>query len=169
VIHHVSISAQDPKHVADIIAELMKGRAFPFPGKIADSFMAVSDDEHGSMIEVYPANIALQPGASDSPVRSTHDACVGYAPFHLFLSVPIDRATVERIGVREGWRTGYFGRGSPGEPPAFHVIEFWIENRLMVEVATVDMLPDYIRRVRYDMLDADFNARATSVNNNICT
>jgi hypothetical protein len=48
---------------------------------------------------------------------------------------------------------------APGKPPAFHNIELWLENRLMVEVATQDMLPDYIRWVRYDMLDAEFSDR----------
>ena len=31
MIHHVSISARDPKHVAEVLAELMKGRAIRFP------------------------------------------------------------------------------------------------------------------------------------------
>ena len=105
--------------------------------------MAVSGDEHGSMIEVYPENVALVPGRDDRQVRAAHDAKPGYVPFHLLLSVPVDRATVERIGEREGWRTRYFGRGAPGQPPAFHVIEFWLENRMMVEVATPDMLAEY--------------------------
>ena len=108
MIHHVSISARDPKHVADVLAELMKGRAYPFPGGVADSFMAVSGDEHGSMIEVYPENVALVPGQDDGQVRAAYDAKPGYVPFHLLLSVPVDRATVERIGEREGWRTQLF-------------------------------------------------------------
>jgi hypothetical protein len=126
MIHHVSISARDPKHVADVLAELMHGRAYPFPGGVADSFMAVSGDEHGSMIEVYPENVTLQPGTGESQVCAAHDANPGYGPFHLLLSVPGDRASVERIGEREGWRTHHFGRGAPGQPPAFHVIEFWV-------------------------------------------
>ena len=52
MIHHVSISAHDPKHVAEVLAELMGGRAYPFPGGIARSFMAVSEDGHGTLIEV---------------------------------------------------------------------------------------------------------------------
>ena len=162
MIHHVSISARDPKHVAKVLAELMKGRAYPFPGGVADSFMAVSGDEHGSMIEVYPENVALVPGRDDKQVHAAHDATPGYVPFHLLLSVPGDRATVERIGEREGWRTQYFGRGAPGQPPAFHVIEFWLENRIMVEVATPDMLAEYTRLIRYDALDAHFGGRAAA-------
>jgi hypothetical protein len=160
MIHHVSISARDPKHVADVLAELMNGRAYPFPGSVADSFMAVSGDEHGSMIEVYPEDVTLLPGKDDNQVRAAHDAKAGYAPFHLLLSVPLDRTTVERIGAREGWRTRHFGRGAPGQPPAFHVIEFWVENRLMVEVATPDMVAEYTRMIRPDALEAHFGNRA---------
>ncbi len=39
-----------------------------------------------------------------------------------------------RIGAREGWRAKIFGRGMEGQKPFFHVIEFWLENRLMIEV-----------------------------------
>jgi hypothetical protein len=66
---------------------------------------------------------------------------------------------VERIDEREGWRTRYFGRGAPGQPPAFHVIEFWLENRLMVEVATPDMRAEYTRMIRHDTLNARFGDR----------
>ena len=162
MIHHVSISATDPKHVADVLAELMNGRAYPFPGGIADSFMAVSGDEHGSMIEVYPESVTLQPGTGDSQVKAVQSVAAGYGPFHLLLSVPVDRATVERVGAREGWRTRLFGRGAPGQPPAFHVIEFWVENRLMVEVATPDMLAAYTRLIRPDTLDAHFAGRSAA-------
>ena len=72
--------------------------------------------------------------------------------------MPVDRATVERIGEREGWRTRYFGRGAPGQPPAFHVIEFWVENRLMIEVATPDMVEEYAADPS-EALDAHFGSR----------
>jgi hypothetical protein len=163
MIHHVSISAKDPKHVADVLAELMNGRCYPFPGGVADSFMAVSGDEHGSMIEVYPESVTLLPGSEDdAQARAKYDATAGYVPFHLLLSVPVDRATVERIGEREGWRTRYFGRGAPGQKPFFHVIEFWLENRIMVEVATPDMVAEYTRMFRRETLDAMFSKRAAA-------
>ena len=162
MIHHVSISARDPRHVADVLAELMDGRAYPFPGGIADSFMAVTGDDHGTMIEVYPETVTLEPGIGDSQVVCGTVPQAGYAPFHVLLSVPIDRAAVQKIGDREGWRTQLFGRGAPGQKPFFHVIEFWIENRLMLEVATPDMVADYTNLVRREKLDAMFAARAAA-------
>jgi len=158
MIHHVSISAREPKRVANVLAELMKGRVYRFPGRVANAFMALSGDEHGSMIEVFPEHTALRPGDDDLQVCPTSLASPKYTPFHLLLSVPVDGATAVSIGAREGWRAGRFGRGSPGRPPAFHVIEFWLENRLLVELTTQDMLADYIRRVRFDMLDVELLA-----------
>ncbi len=162
MIHHVSISARDPKHVADVLAELMDGRAYPFPGGIADSFMAVTGDAHGTMIEVYPETVTLKPGTGDSQVVCGTVPKADYSPFHVLLSVPLDEAAVQKIGDREGWRTRTFGRGAPGQKPFFHVIEVWVENRLMIEVATPEMVADYTKLVRRENLDAMFAARAAT-------
>jgi hypothetical protein len=42
-----------------------------------------------------------------------------------------------------GWRAKTFGRGMQGHKPFFHVIEFWLENRLMIEVVSPAMLREY--------------------------
>jgi hypothetical protein len=162
MIHHVSISARNPHHVASVLAELMNGQCYPFPGGIADSFMAVSGDDHGTMIEVYPETVTLEPGTGDSQVVCGTVPKASYAPFHILLSVPLDRDAVQRIGDREGWRTRYFGRAAPGQKPFFHVIEFWIENRLMLEVATPDMVTEYTNLFQRDKLDAMMAARAAA-------
>lgn len=157
MIHHVSISARDPAHVAAVLAELMNGKAYPFPGGIAHSFMAVSGDDKGTMIEVYPATVVLEPGSRDVQVKTGIAAAEpGYVPFHMLLSVPVDEATVTRIGEREGWHTQRFGRAAPGQKPFFDVIEFWVENRLMIEVATQDMLAPYLALIQRDRLDTLF-------------
>ena len=163
MIHHVSIPAKDPKHVADVLAELMNGRAYPFPGGFPNSFMAVSGDAHGSMIEVYPETLALQRGTADYQQVSVIPVEPPAAyPFHLLLSVPLDRDAVQRIGDREGWRTKVFGRAPPGKPPVFTIFEVWIENRFMLEVATPDMLAEYAELIQPARLDAMFAQRAAA-------
>jgi len=37
------------------------------------------------------------------------------------------------------WRAKTFGRGMQGHKPFFHVIEFWLENRLTIEVVSPAM------------------------------
>jgi hypothetical protein len=142
MIHHVSIPARNPEHVAGVLAELMGGKAFPF-GPLEGAFMAASGDAHGTMIEVYPEQSTLEIPANDDQVVFGKQAAPQNWPFHLLLSVPLDREEVEKIGGREGWRAKTFGRGIQGQKPFFHVIEFWVENRLMIEVASPDMEREY--------------------------
>jgi len=46
MIHHLSIAARDPKRAAEVLAELMGGKAVPFPPN-PGSFFALQLDEHG--------------------------------------------------------------------------------------------------------------------------
>jgi hypothetical protein len=143
MIHHVSLPAREPRHVAEILAELMGGRCHPF-GPLEGAFMATSGDEHGSMIEVYPEHATLDIPNDEQQVVFGEQAPPRSWPFHILLSVPLEQAEIERIGAREGWRTKLFGRGIPGQKPFFHVIEFWIENRLMVEIVSPEMASEYV-------------------------
>jgi hypothetical protein len=153
MIHHISLAAQDPKHVAEVFAELMGGKNYPFPGGFRDSYMAVSGDRHGTAIEVYPAGLRLSPDG-DGAMPAEGSADTGYVPFHLLLSVPVDQATIERIGKREGWLTRLCGRGAPGQRPVFSVIEFWVENRILVELAPMDLIGDYEQTIQFATMDA---------------
>ena len=142
MIHHVSIPAREPRHVAEVLAEVMGGKCLPF-GPLEGAFMAASGDPHGTMVEVYPEESTLDiPDNDDQVVFGRQTAPRGW-PFHFLLSVAKSREEVERIGAREGWRAKTFGRGMQGEKPFFHVIEFWVENRLMIEVASPEMAREY--------------------------
>jgi hypothetical protein len=168
VIHHVSIPARNPRHVAEVLAELFVGRAYPFAGRLPGAFMAVSGDPHGTMVEVYPESIVLEPGTGEGEAIFADGSKAGSPapgpswPFHALISVPRERVEIERIGEREGWRTKFLGRGAPGQPPAFHVIEFWIENRLMLEVVTKPMAAAYAGILQFEPLDRFFAARAAA-------
>ena len=135
MIHHVSIPAREPEHVAQVLAELMAGKCYPF-GPLEGAYMAASG--------VYPERATLDiPNKDDQVVFGTNNTPPQTWPFHVLLSVPLEAEEVERIGAREGWRAKTFGRGMQGKPPFFHVIEFWLENRLMIEVATPKMIREY--------------------------
>ena len=142
MIHHVSIPAREPQRVATVLAELMNGKCFPF-GPLEGAYMASSGDEHGTMIEVYPEQATLEVPANDDQVVFGKQAVPQAWPFHALVSVPLSREEVERIGAREGWRAKTFGRGMQGQEPFFHVIEFWLENRLMIEVVSPAMAREY--------------------------
>ncbi|RNJ49539.1 hypothetical protein [Methylocystis hirsuta] len=161
MIHHISIPARDPVRVAAVLAELMNGRDFPFSGPLPGAHMAMSGDPQGTMIEVYPDTITLAPGEDEAQVAFTPGPpTTGYFPFHALISVPLDRAAIERIGAREGWRTKFFGRGAPGKPPVFHLLEFWVENRVMLELAPSDLVHEYASFMQISRIEALMRERA---------
>jgi hypothetical protein len=144
MIHHVSIPAREPQRVAEVLAELMNGKCFPF-GPLEGAFMATSGDANGTLVEVYPDRMTLNiPDRDDQVVFAENPAPPQTWPFHVLLSVPREVEEVERIGARQGWRAKTFGRGMQGHEPFFHVIEFWLENRLLIEVATPAMAQEYL-------------------------
>jgi hypothetical protein len=58
---------------------------------------------------------------------------------HAAVSVPISQTDIEQIGVREGWRVVRCNRDG-----FFDVIEFWVENNLLLELLTPEMTAQYL-------------------------
>jgi len=98
-----------------------------------------ADDEHGTGVEVYPRDEVLVPGSSDDEmVQQGHlDSPPRYGCFHMAVGTKLSRDEIIAIGQREGWRAIYCSRGS------FDVVEFWIENSLMIEFLNPDMQAQY--------------------------
>ena len=137
MIHHLSIAAHDPKHVAAVLAEFMGGVAVPFPPN-PGSFFALQLDEHGSGIEVYPAGTELQPGGASGGSFVKKPEGRGFGPTHFALSVAAGADAVEAIAQREGWQCYRCNRGP------FHVIEVWVENESMVELLPPEYAAEYL-------------------------
>lgn len=143
MIHHISIPARRPEHVARVLAELMQGYAGPFVGPIPGAHVVYANDAYGTGIEVYPEATVLTPqeGSGSIDRRPDGEPLPPHA-FHALISVPVQRADIERIGEREGWIVRHFWRGPPGVK-LFELYELWIENRVMLELVTTDMLGPY--------------------------
>ena len=153
MIHHLSIAARDPQHVAGVLAELMGGVAVPFPPN-PGSFFALQRDEHGSGVEVHPAGTELRPGGGHGAgfaKRAAH----GFGPTHFALSVGSPADTVEAIARREGWQCYRCDRGP------FHVIEVWLENESMVEVLPPEYAAEYLAFARPEGIEAALRSAAT--------
>lgn len=139
MIHHISISAQNPQHVAQVLAEILKGQIapfFPHPG----SYIIMPFDQYGTAIEVYPLGSELIPGEGDEQCKFVEASIPSnFTATHAAISVPVTRQEIEQIGIREGWRVVYCRRDS-----FFDVIEFWVENRLMIELMTQEMAAQYL-------------------------
>lgn len=138
MIHHLSIAAREPQKAAEALAELMGGKAVPFPPN-PGSFFALQLDDHGSGVEVYPAGTHLEPGGDEGGgfVRDPAPRR-GFGATHFALSVQTDAKTVEKIAERVGWHCVTCNRGP------FHVIEVWVENDTMVEVLPPEYAAEYL-------------------------
>jgi hypothetical protein len=153
MIHHISIAAKNPQRVAQVLAELFQGRAFPFPPH-PGSFMVFPLDEHGTGVEVYPLGTELIPGQEDEQVTFVKNSFSSlFTATHAAISVPVSEELIQSIGAREGWRTVRCDRDG-----LFEVIEFWVENRLMVELLTPSMVAKYLGFTRADVLEQVFAA-----------
>ena len=148
MIHHLSIAARDPRHVAGVLAELMGGTAVAFPPN-PGSYFALQLDEHGSGVEVYPAGTELRPGGdSGGGFVKQPAAARGFGPTHFALSVATPADAVEAVAKREGWHCYRCDRGP------FHVIEVWLENDSMVEILPPEYAAEYLAFTRPDKIAA---------------
>jgi hypothetical protein len=142
MIHHLSIAARKPEHVASVLAKLMGGAVMPD----GVDFFACQLDEHGSAIQIYPAGTELEPGGRAGGKFVMKGAGGGFGPTHFALSVTTDADTVERIARAEGWECYRCARGP------FHVIEMWIENETMMEILPPEYAQEYLDFARFQSL-----------------
>jgi hypothetical protein len=142
MIHHLSIPASDPRHVAEVFVELFGGTLTRF-GPYRDSYIAWSRDAHGTAIEVYPVGTELFPDTGGGQANFRHEPrATGFVATHAAVSVDRSEAEILAVARREGWRALRLPRGG------FDVVEFWVENRVMLELLTPEMARDYLETTR---------------------
>jgi hypothetical protein len=140
MIFHFSIAADDPKRTATMLAELWRGEALPFPMLGRGSWIAHAGDDRRSSIEVYPRDAALYPAERFGDLRP--EQVSRHGPFHAAVATPLSIDEVEEIGRRYECKTRVCQRG-----PWFRVIEFWVDNCLMLEMLTPEMQQEYLTNV----------------------
>lgn len=158
MIHHLSIAAQNPKQVAYVLAEMFQGEAFPFPdARYPDSYVALTFDVHGTVVDVHPFTTELIPGSQDDTMfqrRQNPDASP-YTATHAAISVPASEEQIRAIAARENWQTRH-RRG------VFEVIELWIENRVLIELLPPAIASGYLTFMEPQTLKQFFVAKAAS-------
>lgn len=138
MIHHISLPVENPLHVAQVLAELISGKVAPFPSN-PNSYLVIAGDAYGTMIELYPVGTELMPGGTASPVTFSQNAFASpFTAVHAAISVPASEEQIAEVGAREGWHTVRCDRGP------FQVIEFWVENKLMLEFLPAPLATRYL-------------------------
>lgn len=138
MIHHISIPVGDTRHVADVLVQLFDGVLTGF-GPYHDSWIAWAANEQGTAIELYPVGTELYPpsGPGQAQFRHRPDASP-YIATHATVGVDRTVDEIRAIAEAEGWRAELCSRGP------HDVVEFWIENTVMLELMTPEMTAAYL-------------------------
>lgn len=139
MIHHLSVSAADPRGVAEFFADIMGGTIVDFPPN-PGSYMVFKGDVLGTAIEIYPAGSVMIPNGDPGAVFVRQaEIAERRSPTHFALSVSLERQEVLDRAAAKGWETYVCDRGGH-----FHVIEVWIENAWLVELLPLDFAAEYL-------------------------
>jgi hypothetical protein len=154
MIHHISLAVHNPLHVAEVVAELWQGRAIPFPNH-PGCYIAIALDQYGTAIEFLPKGTVVKPGSSDEPGEFSKPNLntASYTATHVNLAVPISESKIYEIADREGWRAVHCNRAG-----FFELIEFWVENEVMLELLPPNLIQQYLVTMQPENLKAMLDA-----------
>ena len=140
MIHHLSVSARNPKAVAEFFAELTGGVAIDFPPN-PGGYMAFAPDSYGTGIEVYPSgSVMLQNGEPGTIFGRRPVEAIDRSPTHFALSVMRSGPEVMALAEARGWDCFICDRGGD-----FHVVEVWVENAWLLEALPPVFAEEYLR------------------------
>jgi hypothetical protein len=115
-------------------------------------FIALAMDAYGTAIEFLPKGSVLKPTSNESSDWASEPSLTGYTATHVNMAVPISEAEIYDIAKREGWRVVRSGRQG-----LLELIEFWIENEIMLELMPPNLMERYQAVVQPESLKALFN------------
>jgi len=146
-IHHFTIPARDPAHVAHVLAELLGARVTRLPHP-AENHLVWAENSDGTAIEVWPAGTRGDVG--EAHLSITDMPLPKAWPHHAY--VTHDECSAEQILAvfsREGWHAEKIHNGPPGF--GFSLVRGWIENQIPIELGGRDMRHEYERFVQQAM------------------
>lgn len=147
MIFHLSFDAENPKHVAEVIAELWGGKAIPFPPVMPGSWVAMAGDDRNTTVEIYPRGCELVAAEGDADSYGTIGGNGARSSTHFAMATALNAEQVKAIADREGWPVKYRKRGG-----VFGVLEFWVEGTRLIEVLTPEMQAEYLGMKMADAL-----------------
>lgn len=136
MLFHASIPADEPERVARVLAELWRGEILPFP-PFPEAFVVLAGDERRTVLDVYPRGKEHVPAPGEYAVR-TNPAPSAHSEVHLALGTVLADEDVLALAQREGWFAQCSDRGG-----LFAVVEFWVENKFLLEVLSTEQQRRY--------------------------
>ena len=142
MIAHASLPAGNPRHVANVLAEIMGGEALPFPPGGPETWMAWSGDE-AIELEIAPRGHTMTPDPVEGGNwRGRVPSPVPGSEAHVAIVVDKSLDDIVAIARREGWTTGVYDRGG-----FFKLAEVWVENNFLIEFLDPEQAAAYRRNM----------------------
>jgi hypothetical protein len=137
MILHASLTVAAPRPAAEALALLMGGEAHPYP-EFGEAWLAMAGDAHGTLVELLERGTEFHyaPGRAVEHRRGPDARQSGC---HILIETPHDETRV--LAIAEQYRC----RAHRTRHGPLDIIEFWIEDRVLVEVATPSMATAYRR------------------------
>ena len=149
MILHASVTAAEPRQTAETLAALLGGIALPVgPGE--GSWSAVGPDPIGNLIAVLKRGSEFH--RDGDHVETRRGASTHHSGFHLLIDSPLTEDAVLTLAEERGCQA-LRARHGP-----FDVIEFWIDDWLLIEVATPELGAAYRRVIQSEELRAQVAA-----------
>jgi len=158
MLFHVSLEVDDPRHVAEVIAEIFGGEALPFPPVTPGSWIAMAGDDRGTIIEFYPRGTEIHEVPGDHDATGVRVEPRRHNATHIAIATKLGEDEVLAIARREGWPAKYRKRGD-----AFGVLEIFVEGCQMVEVLTDEMQREYVGAVTIENWKAMLEAQSLPI------
>lgn len=145
MILHASVVADQPKATAETLAALLGGIALPVgPGQ--GTWSAVGPDPIGNLISVLARGSEFH--RSGHHVETRLGESVRHGAYHMLIDTPLAEDEVLKLAEERGCHAHRAKHG------AFDVIEFWIDDCLLIEVATPELGQAYRATIHSEELRA---------------
>lgn len=145
MILHASVVADEPKRSAETLARLLGGMALPVgPGE--GTWTAIGPEPIGSMISVLARGSEFH--RSGDHVETRLGTPVRHGAFHVLVDTPLAEDEVLKWAQERGCHAHRATHG------AFEVIEFWIDDCLLIEVVTPELGQAYRDMIHSEELRA---------------
>ena len=131
MIQHVSVTADDPRSAAETVARLLGGRAVPI-GPTEGTWTAFGPDPVGNMVEIMPRGSEFH--RKGDHVETRKGDAIRHSGFHVMIETPLSEEEVLAFG------DGSAVRATHGP---FDLIEFWIDDCLLLEVLPPNLSQAY--------------------------
>jgi hypothetical protein len=142
MLFHLSIEADNPQRMAEFFADVWGGEAFQFPSVTPGSWVGMSGDDRGTIIEVYPRGTELHAVEGDKDAVGLRVAPHRHTATHMAIATAKSEADIYALCDRYGYSAKYRKRGG-----VFGVIEIFAEDCQMIEVLTDEMQREYTNAI----------------------